>query len=352
MRSCQIVAWGQPLEMRDYATPTPTGTEVLVAVDACGVCHSDLHIWHGYYDLGAGERIKVEDRGLKLPFTLGHEVAGTVVGLGPDARDAGVKIGDRRVVYPWIGCGKCKVCLRGEELLCLTPRVVGTWKDGGYSTHVIVPHPRYLVDYTGLPVELACTYACSGITALSALNKTGATREDDHVLLIGAGGVGLNAVNIAKNVLPSPFAVADIDATKRASAEAAGAALTVNNGDPASVAAVRDWSQGGVASVIDFVGRPETARFGIDCLRKGGSMVVVGLYGDRLALPMPWVPLRLMTIRGSYVGTLQDLKTLIGMAQAGKVPPMPVRSVPLEAANDAMTDLGGGKVTGRVALRP
>jgi D-arabinose 1-dehydrogenase-like Zn-dependent alcohol dehydrogenase len=353
MRSQQIVEWGRPLEGREYPDPEPRGTEVLVRVRACGVCHTDLHLREGHFDLGGGERLRVEDRGVRLPFTMGHEVAGEVAALGPDARDEGVAVGDRAVVYPWIGCGRCDACRRGEELLCLTPRIVGTWRDGGYSDLVIVPHPRYLVPYGDLPVELACTYACSGITALSALRKTGAERPDDAVLLVGVGGVGLNALHIAPNVLPGPVLAADTSPAKRAAAEAAGAGLVVDNAEAAAaVARVKEFSGGGVAAAVDFVGRPETARFGLDCLRKGGTLVMVGLYGDRLALPTAWVPLRMLTLKGSYVGTLQDLKDLIGMARAGRVPPLQVERRPLDAANGALDDLAAGRVAGRVVLSP
>src|SRR5689334_18924747 len=107
MRSWQIVDWGKPLAPHDYADPIPTGTEVILQVDGCGLCHSDLHIQDGYFDLGGGEALRISDRGLKLPFTLGHEVVGTVVAVGPAAD--GVAVGDRRIVYPWIGCGQCAV---------------------------------------------------------------------------------------------------------------------------------------------------------------------------------------------------------------------------------------------------
>ena len=154
MHSYQIIDWGKPLQPRDYPDPKPQGAEAVVRVEACGVCHSDLHIWQGYFDLGDGERIRIADRGMQLPFTLGHEVAGTVEALGPGSGGHGVAVGDRVVVYPWIGCGECAVCRRGEELLCLKPRIVGTWKDGGYSDRVLVPHARYLVPFGDLPIEV------------------------------------------------------------------------------------------------------------------------------------------------------------------------------------------------------
>jgi D-arabinose 1-dehydrogenase-like Zn-dependent alcohol dehydrogenase len=352
MRSYQIVEWGQPLEPRDYANPEPTGSEVLLRVEACGVCHSDVHIWQGFFDLGNGQQARVADRGVKLPFTMGHEVVGEVVALGPDARNQGLAIGDKRLVYPWIGCGQCDVCRRGLDLLCLTPRIVGTWRDGGYSDHVLVPHGRYLVDYAGIAPDLACTYACSGLTAWSALKKTGADRAEDKVLLIGAGGVGLNAVHFAPSALPGEIGVADADPAKRAAAEAAGAAWTVDNRSPDAVKAVKDWSKGGVAAVVDFVGRPETAKFGLDVLRKGGTLVVVGLYGSAMSLSVALLPMRMLAMQGSYVGTLDEMKTVVKLAQSGKVPPLRTRPRPLAEANAALADLVAGRVVGRTVLRP
>jgi D-arabinose 1-dehydrogenase-like Zn-dependent alcohol dehydrogenase len=117
--------------MRAYEVPQPRGNEVLVQVKACGVCHSDLHLWSGYYDLGGGKRIALADRGAVLPFTMGHEVVGRIVAAGPDA-DPSV-VGRNGVVFPWIGCGQCDPCSRGMELMCETPRTIGTRKNGGYS---------------------------------------------------------------------------------------------------------------------------------------------------------------------------------------------------------------------------
>jgi D-arabinose 1-dehydrogenase-like Zn-dependent alcohol dehydrogenase len=351
VRRAEIVAWGQPLEIHDYPTPEPAGSEVLVRVTACGICHSDLHIHAGYFDLGGGRQIRIEERGVKLPFTMGHEVVGRVEKPGPEA--AGVEIGREYVVYPWIGCGACDACRRGEELLCPKPRIIGTWVHGGYADHVIVPHPRYLVPFDGIPREVAATYACSGITAWSALQKTGIARPDQTLLLIGVGGVGTNALHLAPNAVPGKVIVADVDPVKREQALAAGAAAAFDPRDPAAAKQVREWTGGGCAAAIDFVGRPETAQFGLDCLQqKGGTLVVVGLYGDRLELPLPLLPLRILTIRGSYVGTLDDLKTVVRLAQEGKAPFIPVRRRPLEEVNAALADLAAGRVVGRQVLVP
>ena len=139
MRSFQVCQCGAPLQMNEAETPKPTGTQVLLKMLAAGVCHSDLHIWDGYYEIGGGKKLMLADRGIKLPLTMGHENVGEVVALGPDAK--GVKVGDVRLVNPWMGCGECKVCQRGDENLCLKPQNVGVFSQGGYATHMLVPHP-------------------------------------------------------------------------------------------------------------------------------------------------------------------------------------------------------------------
>ena len=351
MRAMQIIEWGKPLELREVPTPTPTGKEVLVRITACGVCHSDLHIWSGYFDLGDGERIDIESRGVSPPFTMGHEPLGTVEQLGPEAE--GVEVGDSYIVYPWIGCGDCEHCQAAStELLCLNPRVIGTRVDGGYAEYVIVPDAKYLVDYTGLHQDLACTYACSGLTAYSALKKIGELGADDYLVTIGAGGVGLSAVHFASAVTPAKVITADIDGTKRAAARQVGAYDTIDNSEEGAVQKLLELTGGGAAATIDFVGRPETSRFGIDVLRKGGRQVQVGLYGEAVSVPLPFFPLRMMSLVGSYVGTLDEMHELMALVRAGKVPPIPIEARPLEEVNSALNDLVDGKVLGRVVVKP
>ncbi len=349
MYSYQIVDWGAPLARSEKPNPVPKGREVLLRVTSSGVCHSDIHIWHGYFDLGGGEKLKISDRGMKLPFTLGHEVLGEVIEKGPEAKE--VEVGDKRIVYPWIGCGECDVCSKGQNLLCLKPRIIGTWVDGGYSDHLIVPDPKWLVPYDGIAEELACTYACSGITAYRAL-KTAEISNGEPLLIVGAGGVGMQGVQLAPYVTSDQVAVADVSEAKRKLAQDCGANLTVDNSDPSSVETVLEWSKGGVAAAVDFVGRPETVQFAMRTLRKGGVVVVVGLYGDQLPLSTALLPLRMYTLRGSYVGTLQDLKDVVGLAQQGKLLPIKTQSRPLDAVNQALLDLEAGKVEGRIVLKP
>ena len=188
MKVWAITAHKAPLECVELPDLHATGSEVVVEVTHCGVCHSDLHMWHGGYKMGGDKFLSVADRGLKLPAAPGHEMVGRVVEIGPDA--TGVAIGDSRVVYPWIGCGACDRCATGDDNMCTRQRSLGAVLNGGFARQVKVPHPRYLLDYSGIPASLAATYACSGITTYAAIRKIGPLRPDQPVVLIGAGGLG------------------------------------------------------------------------------------------------------------------------------------------------------------------
>jgi D-arabinose 1-dehydrogenase-like Zn-dependent alcohol dehydrogenase len=354
MLSYRLTAFGQPLQPVETPTPRLEGTQVLLAIEACGVCHSDLHIWEGYFDLGNERKIVAADGGKLLPLTLGHEIAGTVAALGPDAQGAAaaIAVGDKRMVFPWIGCGQCLQCKAGDEHICNgKAKVPGIFADGGYASHIVVPHPRYLLDYAGLPTELACTYACSGLTAFSALKKVGRLQPDAPLLIVGAGGVGLNAVRMAKSVTGQAPIVADIDAGKRAAALAAGADQVV---DPAADGALRSLlkATGGVAAAIDFVGAPKSFEFAYGAVRKGGRMVMVGLLGGSVTLSLPLVVMRAITIMGSYVGSLVEMRELLDLARRDKSAPLPIATRPLAEANRSLADLKAGKVVGRVVLTP
>jgi D-arabinose 1-dehydrogenase-like Zn-dependent alcohol dehydrogenase len=348
MRAYQIVKWGEPLEERDVPTPEPKGTEVLIRVTASGICHSDIHIWDGYFDMGGDNKLSLEDRGLKLPFTMGHEVLGEVAALGPEAE--GVEVGDRRIVFPWIGCGTCEVCARGDELLCLAPRTVGTRYAGGYAEYCIAPHAKYLVPFEGTDEPHAATCACSGVTAYSALKKVNHLTDNDHLMIIGAGGVGLAGIGMAKAVCAAKLIVADIDPAKRAAAIAAGADIVVDNSDAGAVAQLLESTGGGVEAAIDFVGAPATSGFAMQALARGGTIVVVGLFGGALPLPVASLPLKMMRLIGSYVGNLEEMRELMDLVKAGKVKPVPTTPRPLREAGQAIADLRDGKAVGRYVL--
>lgn len=349
MRAWQIVEFGKPLRCLDATRPQPIGTEVLVRVSACGACHSDVHVWQGYFDLGAGKKLSFAGS-MALPFTLGHEICGEVAELGPDA--TGVAVGDKRIVFPWIGCGTCETCRTDGEPYCNTRQSIGTKKNGGFAEYVVVPHPRYLIDYGDIAPALAGTYACSGLTAYSALKKVSSLTEKQWLVIIGAGGVGLSAVNIAPLVTKARVIVADIDEARRQAALKAGAHAAVDNSKPNALAEIKALTGGQAWAAIDFVGRPETAQFGLDSLCRGGSLIVVGLHGGALSLPLATVAPRMLTIKGSQVGTLDELRELMTLARAGKVPAIPIETRPMSRAGETLDDLHAGRITGRVVLTP
>jgi propanol-preferring alcohol dehydrogenase len=352
MRAWAVIESGQPLQEIELPTPEPKGTEVLLQVTHCGVCHSDLHIWDGYYDVGGGQKMSLKDRGVVLPLAMGHEIVGRVVKLGPDA--TGVKLGDLRIVFPWLGCGKCERCLAEDDNMCtVAARSLGVFANGGYGTHVVAPHPRHLVDPGSLDPAVAATYACSGITVYSAIKKAMPLKPTQPIVLVGAGGLGLNAIAVLKALKHQNIISVDISAEKRDAATKAGATKTVDgNGDGATVTKrIIDAAGGPVPAVIDLVNGTATARFAFAALDKGGKLIQVGLFGGELTLALPIMAMRALTVQGSYVGNPKELRELVKLAQDGELEALPVATVPQSHANEALMRLRDGKVTGRLVLK-
>jgi alcohol dehydrogenase/propanol-preferring alcohol dehydrogenase len=353
MRAWAVVENGKPLQEIELPTPEPTGTEVLLEVTHCGVCHSDLHIWEGYYDMGGGKKMSLKDRGVVLPLAMGHEIVGRVAKLGPDAK--GVKVGDLRIVYPWLGCGKCETCLAEEDNMCLVGRSLGVFQNGGYGTHVVAPHPRHLIDPGNIDPGVAATYACSGITVYSAIKKAmgeaGTFPKTEPIVLVGAGGLGLNAIAILTALGHENIISVDVSAEKRAGALAAGATKVVDGNGEGTTQRIIDAAGGPVLAVVDLVNGTATARFAFDALRKGGKLVQVGLFGGELTVALPVMAMRALTVQGSYVGNPKELRELVKLAQEGKLKPLPTTVVPQRDADAALMRLRAGQVNGRIILR-
>jgi len=343
-----LVEYAQPLQATEAPTPTVSGSEVLLRVSHCGVCHSDLHLQDGYFDLGGGQKLDV--RGNRpMPFTLGHEIAGVVEAVGPEA--ATIAKAGRYAAFPWIGCGKCGLCARGDEHLCNAPRVLGVTVDGGYATHVVVPHPRYLLDVTGIAPEIAGALMCSGLTGYSAIKKAVAYLRAGPLLIVGLGGVGMMGLQFARAATDRPIFVADIDANKRQAALQLGAAEAFDPADAGARKAIMKAS-GGIGAAVDFAGSDKSLNFAHGTVAKGGAVVIVGLIGGSFSLPVPMFPLRALTIMGSYVGSLAEAREMIALVKAGKVAAIPVELRPLEQTSRALDDLRAGRVVGRVVITP
>ena len=348
---CYCVAnFRETLLMQDLPTPEPKGTEVLLEVRAAGVCHSDLHIWEGGYDLGNGRTLSLKDRGIALPLTMGHETAGTVVAMGPQA--SGVTKGKNYVVFPWIGCGKCTACQDGLENYCSAPQYLGVYKAGGYATHILVPDGRYLFDIGDLDPAQIAPYACSGITTFSALNKIGAhTFQKHNVVIMGAGGLGLMCLELLKAMGGKGAIVVDIDPAKRQAALDAGAVAAIDGNAPDAAKQIIA-ANGGVPiqSVVDLVGAPSTTSIAFDALIKGGKLVIVGLFGGAAPWPIAFIPMKALSILGSYTGSLEEMRQLMQLVKEGKVKPIQVRKHALAEADSVLMSLRAGKVTGRAVL--
>ena len=344
MISYQFLEHGKPLQKVLQDTPKPKGTEVLVRITRSGVCHSDLHIWDGYFDWGGGKKFYVKERGCVPPFTLGHEPFGVVEAFGSKAK--GVKVGQRRIVFPWIGCGKCAVCKAGQDNYCVSgSRIPGVTRPGGYATHLLVPDPKYLVDAAGVDEAFAATLACSGLTAYSAAAKLPELAPNDRVAVIGCGGVGLACVAVLRAMGLKHIVACDIDPTKLAAAAKLGAKTLVDTRQ-----ADTPQKLAGIAAAIDFVGTPQTAAAPLAALRKGGRYILVGLHGGELAHPMPPIAQRAIGIVGSYVGNLAELKQVVALAKKKKLRPLPVSTRPADEVNAVLQELVAGKVLGRVVL--
>ena len=349
MQAWAVVKNGEDLQDLQMPTPEPVGTEVLVEVTHCGVCHSDLHIWEGGYDLGGGKRMSLLDRGVSLPLAMGHEVVGRVAKLGPDA--TGVAVGDVRIVFPWLGCGTCERCLAEEDNMCVVAaRSLGVYQNGGYATHVVAPHPRHLIDPGTLDLAVAATYACSGITVYSAIRKVLPMAPEDPIVVVGAGGLGLNAVEVLKALGHKAIVVVDISAEKLRAATAAGASAVVEATAEGTTERIVAACGGPVGAVIDLVNGTATAAYAFGALRKGGKLIQVGLFGGEMTLPLPLMPIRALTVQGSYVGNPKELRELVALAQNGGISPLPVTLMPKDQANAALRRLHDGAVTGRIVL--
>jgi D-arabinose 1-dehydrogenase-like Zn-dependent alcohol dehydrogenase len=347
LRRFSLTAYQAPLCETIVDCPEPHGTEILIRIERCGVCHSDLHMQDGYFALGDGKTLDVR-AGRTLPFTLGHEIAGVVERAGADA--AGAKLGAKVAVYPWIGCGACAACQAGEENLCLNNRHLGVSADGGFASHVVVPHPRYLIDYAPLPPSFAGALMCSGLTAYSALKRLQSHAARGPVLLVGLGGVGMMGLSIARALFAQVPIVADIDAGKREVALKAGAAAAFDPADRDARRALVKATGGGVYAACDFVGSEKSLAFATGALAKGGKVAVTGLLGGNFPLAATMFVLKAMTVEGTLTGTLAEANELMALARAGKVAPLPIEDRPLAAAQQSLDDLRAGRILGRVSL--
>jgi alcohol dehydrogenase/propanol-preferring alcohol dehydrogenase len=214
-----------------------------------------------------------------------------------------------------------------------------------------VPNAKYLINLKGLDPVTAAPYACSGVTTYSALKKVESVLHHP-IVIFGAGGLGLMALSLLKAMGGKGAIVVDIDARKREAAEQAGALGSVDGAAADALEQIAKKAGGPVRAVIDLVGNAQTAQLGFDCLSKGGKLVMVGLFGGGAPWALPLIPIKAITIQGSYVGNLRETEELLDLVRTKKVAPIPVTPMPLAKADAALRDLKSGKLVGRAILTP
>jgi propanol-preferring alcohol dehydrogenase len=351
MKSARIIEINQPLQIYESKTPKPRGSQVLVKVQSSGVCHSDIHLWEGGYEGPQGQFLKTTDRGVKYPLTPGHEVAGIIDSLGEQTE--GFAKNEKVLVYPWIGDGLCPACRIGEENLCDKPRSLGIYNDGGYADYILVPSYKYLVKLGDeIDTDVSAPLSCSALTAYGAV-KNGNLTPNDNVVIVGTGGLGLMAIQLAKAITGSRIIALDRDDEKLKAAKENGADDIINSTKEDVVKAVMELTEKmGADAVIDFVNASSTVEVDMNFLRRRAKLVLVGLFGGELKLNLITMPTRSYKLIGSYTGSMNDLIELVSLTKRGIIKPVISNRFRLDEATKALTMLKEGKILGRGVINP
>jgi propanol-preferring alcohol dehydrogenase len=340
MRAWRLPGWGRSPELVEVAVPRPTGTEVLVRVDAAGLCHSDLHLM----DAAPGAMP------FHAPFTLGHEVVGTVVAGG----DALEELPEGRfAVHGVWSCGACRQCLRGRENYCpqLTGAIgCGIGKDGGLADYMVVPSVRHLVPISdGDPADLA-PLTDAGLTAFHALRPHREALAGSVVVVIGIGGLGHLALQLLADAAVSSVIAVDPRAEARALATRLGADHVVSSAADAVEVLTTDECSG-ADLVLDFVGAPQTMGAADQLLAAGGQVVVVGSAGGTLTVAKGGTLPRGWGVSAPFWGTRDDLAEVVALAERGRLH-AETETYPLADAMVAYDRLRSGQVQGRAVVVP
>jgi propanol-preferring alcohol dehydrogenase len=335
MKAAVVEQFGKPLVLKELDVPIPGPGQVLVKTEACGVCHTDLHARNGDWPLKPA-----------LPFIPGHEGVGIVAALG--AGVSAVKLGDR-VGVPWLysACGHCEYCLSARETVCADAQFGGYTRNGGFAEYIIA-NPNYVAHIpAGLAAREAAPLICAGITSYKGIKETRA-RPGEWIVISGIGGLGHLGVQYAKAMGLHVCAV-DIDDAKLEHAKRLGAEALVNaaQGDP--VATVKQATGGGAHGVLITAPSLPAFKQGVGMTRKFGTCVLVGIPPGDFPTPLFEVVANCITIRGSFVGTRQDMAEALAFAVDGRVK-ADIEVQPLSAINQVFERLGRGDVPSRVVL--
>jgi alcohol dehydrogenase, propanol-preferring len=352
MQTARIVEPKEPLQIQELDRPQPTGSQVLIKVESSGVCHSDIHLWDGGYEGPGGTFLKTTDRGVRYPLTPGHEIAGTIEEMGNEARDEFQK-NESVLVYPWIGEGLCPACRSGEENLCDKPRSIGIYQDGGYAEYVLVPSYRYLIRLDNeMDMDAAATLSCSALTAYGAVKNT-KIKPNDNVVIVGAGGLGLMAIQLAKAISGARIIALDLSDEKLTTAKQNGADDIINSKKEDPVKSVMEFTDNfGADAVMDFVNSSKTVETEMQFLRRRAKVILVGLFGGEVKLNLITMPTKAFRLIGSYTGSIADVTELLSLAKRGVIKPVITDRFKLKQATEALSKLKEGEIMGRGIINP
>ena len=341
MKAARLHAYHDALKLDEVDEPKITGPlDVIVRIGAAGLCRTDLHIQEGQW---------AEKSQVVLPYTPGHENAGWVHEIGPGVTN--VEVGETVIVHPFISCGLCRACRRGDDMHCVNGSFPGINRDGGFA-ELLQTSARSVVKLEpSLEPKDIAALADAGLTAIHAVKKAiPVLGAGTRVVVIGAGGLGHIGIQCLKACTPAEVIVIDPSEQALALAGEMGADRTVKV-DGTHVDTVRELTDGmGAEAIIDFVGEKGAIEDGIAMIQDGGFYYVIG-YGENVNVPTIDIISREISFIGNLVGTYTDLQDLMTLTAQGKVS-LHTSTYPLDAINDAMADLDGGRLQGRGILIP
>ena len=338
MKAAILREFTAPLSIEEVDRPKPEAHDVLIQVEACGVCHSDLHVADGDWQ----QLVPITKR----PLILGHEIAGRVAAKG--ASVSHLQVGDR-VGVPWVHwtCGECEFCREGNENLCVKQKITGVTVDGGYAEFVKAPASHALKIPEGLSCVEAAPLFCAGVTVYRSIRQA-RLQPGQRLAVFGVGGLGHLAVQIGVGLGAKVTAI-DVSDEKLAQAQSLGAVATLN---AASVNVVKELRRaGGVHAAMVTSAAKAAYDAALPCVRPTGMLLVVGLPAQSVCFPAIQMAALEVRIQASSVGTREDLREVLALAAAGKVRCQTATRT-LAQVNEALEQLRDGRVSGRLVLVP
>ncbi|MGA2354614.1 MAG: zinc-dependent alcohol dehydrogenase [Terriglobales bacterium] len=337
MKAAVLREFKTPLTLEEVARPTPGADDVLIKIEVCGVCHSDLHVAGGDWTQFAGI--------VKKPLILGHEIVGRVIERGAAVQS--VAVGDR-VGIPWVQytCGECEFCREGNENLCARQRITGVMVDGGYAEYAKAPASHAVKIPDALLSEQAAPLLCAGVTVHRAL-KQAKIRAGQRLAVFGIGGLGHLAVQIGRAAGAEVTAI-DVSDEKLALAKSLGATRTLNAATSNVVKELRNSGSVHVAIVTSASKSAYDTAF--YCVRPSGTLLAVGLPAKDISFPPIMMAAAEIHIKASAVGTREDLREILAMGAAGAIH-CQVTTRPLSDVQQVLEELSRGEISGRVVLR-